>query len=72
MARNTLSPANLATLFMILDTMERGDRITGLQVTADDGSPNAVVEVLVSSDSVTAAELEPQTFVVDAPKGAVH
>lgn len=67
-----LSPANLATLFMILDTMERGDRITGLQVTADDGSADAVVEVLVSSDSVTAATLEPKSFAVDAPKGTVH
>jgi len=68
----SLSPANLSTLFMILETMERGDRITGLRVEADNGSPDATVEMLASSDSVTAATLTVEAFAVDSPAGVVH
>lgn len=67
-----LSPGNLATLFMILGVMERGDRITRMHVMPDDGLSEGVVEVLASYGSATATALQPNAFAVETPIGTIH
>lgn len=57
----SLSHANIATLFLVVAIMERGDRINGVSVSADDGSKEELVPIFDTSETEAAIALDEHT-----------